>query len=420
MRRFQFVLRLAPFILLLVLSACSDPEGAAESDATIRFWHFWSEPSQREALRELVAVYEQESGVTVELTELSWNDGKAKLQAAFNSGSAPDVIELGSDWVAQFSSAGVLLELPIDSTSVGRFVPYTIEPGLWKGRLYAYPWTVDTRVMYVNRTLLDKAGWRGPVTTMDQLLDASEMVFGSGSYGYGANGGDRHRLYKKILPFMWTYGLSGPNTGDWKGAVVSPEGKAVLQSDPNRRALEMYASLARTGYIETQRQLDAAFLQGKVAFWNSGSWLLPKIKAAKNMNIEAILMPGVGGRPGVSFAGGEYLAVSAGTKNTQRARELVQFLTSAKHALTLCERVPEAGFPADKSAYLAESLVGDPMKAVFAEQLQHARMTPVHPQWLDLEALVEDAVVSVLLGDASVEDALAKAQDEAEIVTKEK
>jgi len=415
------ILRFAPFLLLLLVSSCGDPGASDQDSPPLRFWHFWSEPGQRKALEAIVADFEKQTGVTIELTELSWNDGKAKLQAAFNSGSAPDVIELGSDWVAQFSSAGVLMQLPMDSAAIGRFVPYTMEPGMWDQMVYAYPWTVDTRVMYVNRDLLDKAGWKGQVTTLDQLLEASEMVMGSGAYGYGANGADGHRLYKKILPLMWTYGLQGPRAGGtWEGAVVSQDGRAVLNSDANRRALDMYATLARTGYIETQRQLDAAFLQGKIAFWNSGSWLLPRIKEAANLRAEAILMPGVNGQPGVSFAGGEYLAVSKATRNTQRAREFVEFLTSAEQALRLCEAVPEAGFPADKTTYQAEALIKDPMKAVFAKQLEHARMTPVHPRWLDLEAILEDAVVSVLLGDKSVEDALVNAQDEAEIVTREK
>ena len=194
----------------------------------------------------------------------------------------------------------------------------------------------------------------------------------------------------------------------------------MLNSEANRRALEMYAALARTGYIETQRQLDAAFLQGKIAFWNSGSWLLPRIAEAQDLRAEAILMPGVNGQPGVSFAGGEYLAVSNATKNTQRAREFVEFMTSAQQALRMCEAIPEAGFPADRNTYQDASLVKDPMKAVFARQLEHARMTPVHPRWLDLEAILEDAVVNVLLGERSVDEALTAAQDEAEIVTREK
>jgi maltose-binding protein MalE len=60
----------------------------------------------------------------------------------------------------------------------------------------------------------------------------------------------------------------------------------------------------------------------------------------------------------------------------------------------------------------------DPVKTVFAQQLEHARMTPVHPRWLDLEAVIEKATVRVLLGEMSPKEALDEAQDEALIITR--
>lgn len=405
-----FIVVMAASILAAVVGSCSPTEDTTPGETRLTFWHFWSEPGQRAAVQERIRQFEQETGVTVELTELSWNDGKAKLLAAFNAGTAPDVLELGSDWVAQFSSAGVLMPLPTDSVAIARFVPYAIEPGRWDGRMYAYPWVVDTRVLYVNRGLLEKSGWNGELTTLDDVLNASEMVRSTGAYGFGANGADAHRLYKKILPLFWTYGS--------QGGILDANGQPNLASPGNVQALQMYAALARTGYIETQRQLDAAFLQGTIAFWNSGSWLIPKIKETPTLNAEAILMPGLDGKPGVSFAGGEYLAVNAATKSTQRARELVQFLTRGDQALAFCKAVPAAGFPADTSTYQAPDLISDPMKAVFARQLAFARMTPVHPQWLDLEAILEDAVVKVLLGNATPEEALRDAQADAEAIVR--
>ena len=378
----------------------SAPDSGAN---VIRFWHFWSEPGQKAVLKELVAEFEKEKNVKVELTELSWNDGKVKLQAAFNSGAPPDVIELGSDWIAQFSSSGVLLALPGDGNALGRFVSYSVAPAMWQGRTFAYPWTLDTRVIFTNQTLLAKAGWTEPIITMDQLIRAAELVKESGTDGWGANGADAHRLYKKILPFMWTYG----------GDVFDAQGKPILNSPENVQALSVYAQLARAGFVETQRQLDAAFVQGKIALWNSGSWLSKKIYANKALKAQPIMMPGVHGQPGVSFAGGEYLAVSASTKNTQHARDLVLFLTKGSTAVRFCAQISEAGFPAEKASFSDSVLIADPIKALFARQLQHARMTPVHPRWLDIEAVIEDAVVRVLLGEETPQESMEKAQQAA-------
>jgi multiple sugar transport system substrate-binding protein len=383
----------------IALGSCGGPDQTAV-EKRLRFWHFWSEPSQREALRRVVTAFEKETGATVELTELSWNDGKTKLMAAFSSNTAPDVVELGSDWVAQFSSAGVLMELPGDSTAVARFVDFSLAPGKWGNRTYAYPWIVDTRVWYANRSLLEKTGTRTMPTTLSELLTAAEAVQNSGASGIGTNGPDANRLYKKILPLLWTFG----------GDIFNAQGRPMLNAPENVQALEFYLSCSRTGIIETQRQIDAAFVQGDVGFWNSGAWLISKL-AASNTPYTAFVMPSHNGRPGVAFAGGEYLAASKSTQQSVLARQFIRFMTSGKNAVKFCASVNEAGFPAEKSYFTDTTLVRLPAKAVFAKQLESARMTPVHPRWLDIQAVIEEAVVEALYGKRTPKDALDAAQD---------
>lgn len=396
--------RLLSFALILVaLTGCGNSDTSDERAVrTVRFWQFWSDPAQRAALDTLLREFERTNDCTVEVTNLLWNDGKAKLQAAFNSGAPPDVIELGSDWIAQFSSAGVLLELPSDSAGIARFVPYTLSPAMWNRKAFAYPWTIDTRVMFVNTELAARSGASASVKTFSELLTSARAVQRSGTAGIGMNGADRHRLYKKILPMLWTYG----------GDVFDANGQPALNSSQNVAAVTMYADLARSGIVETQRQLDAMFLQGQTGFWNSGSWMLSKLAATTKLRYAIVPMPGIDGRPGVSFAGGEYLAVSKKAGNRDLARKLVAFLTHGEQSIRFCSQVAEAGFPADKNFVGHESLTRDPLRAAFAQQLQSARMTPVHPKWLDIEEVLEDAVVRVIYGERSPKQALDEAQQE--------
>ena len=83
------------FIVLIV--AIGFLVGCGEKDKNetkkITFWHFWSEPYQRTVVDSLVKEFEKQEKVEVEVTELSWGDGKVKLLAAFNSNTAPDVLE---------------------------------------------------------------------------------------------------------------------------------------------------------------------------------------------------------------------------------------------------------------------------------------------------------------------------------------
>ncbi len=370
---------------------------------TITFWHFWSEPSQEKALKELLADFEAKEHCTVKATSLSWGDGKTKLLAAFSANTAPDALELGSDWVAQFSSAGVLRpwNSPEDRT---KYAAFSIPPALFNGKQFALPWVVDTRVLFYNKGLLKKAGLPDVVPqSMSQMLAAAEKIQElDGVDGFGANGSDPHRLYKKFLPFVWGNG----------GDIFGADGKPTLNSPENIEALNMYITLARFGRIETQRELDAAFVQGKIGFWFSGGWLTQKIEAGNpQLDYGVATVPGMK-RVGMSFAGGEYLAVNAKSGKAALAEKLVRFLADGANTIKFCKNVAEAGFPADTAYFHDPYFTTAKNRGAFAEQLTLAKMTPVHPKWLDIEAALENAVVAALYGQKSAGQALNDAQQD--------
>ncbi|MBS1910393.1 MAG: sugar ABC transporter substrate-binding protein [Bacteroidetes bacterium] len=392
--------------LLFLLQGCGDNAPSTEGKTVITFWHFQSEPGQKKALEERVKAFEAENPtIHVDMQDLSWNDGKTKLMAAFSSNTAPDVVELGSDWVAQFSAAEVLADQkPMGGDSLGRFSEEIAAPGKWRDGVYAWPWTTDTRVLFYNKALLSAAGvdTNGVDSTWEQIVVKGEKVRGTSqqNYGFGANGADRHRLYKKILPFFWSNG----------GEVLNANGVPVINSPANIAALEKYLELARAGFIDSQRGLDQLFISGKLAYWISGPWLVDKIaKDNPSLRYGVEVLPGFPGHKAVSFAGGEYLAINAGSQHKSDAKKLITFLTSAKQALEFAKALPGGTTPADLS------LANDPFlqngaRQVFTRQLASARMTPVNPKWLDIEEVVEDEVSAALLASKSAEQALNDAQ----------
>ena len=385
---------------ILVINSCSDKK----SERTIKFWHFWSEPNQRIIMNDLIKKFEEENDCKVEVAELSWNDGKTKLLAAFNSKTAPDVLELGSDWIAQFSSARVLEEFNKDSMELSKFIEFSLEPCIWNGKYFAAPFVVDTRVLFYNKDLMKQAGLdETPPQTFEQLLTYSEKISQiSGKYGWGANTSDPHRLYKKIIPFFWSYG----------GSIFDENGNPVVNSLSNINTLNMYLSLARTGFIETQKLIDASFVEGKIGFWFSGGWLIDKIKKENpNLNFDVSQFPGKSDY-GISFAGGEYFAVSKQSEKKELAKKFIKYMTDGKTAIKFCKTVIEAGFPADKNYYNSKDLVNSTYKAMFAKQLSSSKMTPVHPKWLEVEAIIENATVEAMYGRKNSTAALNDAQFE--------
>jgi multiple sugar transport system substrate-binding protein len=184
-----------------------------------------------------------------------------------------------------------------------------------------------------------------------------------------------------------------------------------LDCPENIKALEMYCDLSRNGLIETQRQLDAGFVQGKIAFCFSGSWMIDKIRTENpKLNYAAMLMPKVNGNKGISFAGGEYLSICKNSKNPKLAEKFIRYMTDGVNSSKFCKKINVAGFPADKKYYNSPDILQLANKKVFAEQLNFSRMTPMNPKWLDIEPIIEEAAVEALYGKKSAEEALKEAK----------
>lgn len=389
-------------LILLLTFSCK-----RSIDNELTFWHFWSEPNQSKVIKELISEFERENNCKVLITELSWNDGKTKLIAAFNSNASADVLELGSDWVAQFSSSGILEPLAPEEFNLQKFYRFSLEPSFYQQTLFSIPWIIDTRVIFCNTELMEKVGINEPPQTLEELLLYSQKINElEGFYGFGANGSDPHRLYKKIISLIWSFG----------GTIVDTNGNIVINSPETRLAFNYYLRLSRTGLIETQKQIDLLFAQGKIGFCISGSWLSNIIYGSNsNLKFTTALIPGTNLSRGISFAGGEYLAISKSSTKKELAKKLIKYLTSKDQVIKLCKNIKEAGFPADSTIDISEILSNDQHKNTFAKQLKFSKMTPVHPRWLEIEPIIEEALVEVLYQRKGVYKTLSDCQRKIDI-----
>lgn len=399
------------FLLILALTGLSCNRGV--EPGVLSFWHFWSEPAQRLLMDSLIQGYLSENpGARVDVEELSWKDGKTKLMIGFNSKTAPDVLELGSDWVPQFASSGVLLDMKDIADlqqSLSSGPGYALEPGLYQGKVYAAPWLLDTRVMFINDSLVAAAGVEPSMnllTDWNAMMALGQKIQATGAKGIGVNGSDAHRLYKKILPYMWSNG----------GEPFNIKGEPTLNTPANIEAVQFYVDQLKAGVLESQKNLDDLFKRGQLGISFSGSWMLtPLEKAPFKWHTEPV--PGNKGYPGISFGGGEYLAINANSAMKDEAIRFVKYITRPDVQLRFARAVNI--FPADTMMQKDEFYRNRSQGAVFIEQLSKARMTPMVARWLDAEAIIEDEVSRVLYGQATAAEAMKSAQARVEALLRE-
>ncbi len=398
-----FAIRYSLIALTFLFTALSCNRGI--TPGVLRFSHFWAEPGQRAVLDSVVAEFEKENpDIPVDLIDLSWADGKTKLMINFNAETAPDVIEFGSDWIAEFSASGVLENLTNDPTfqpALTSSPKYAIEPGVWRDSIFAIPWFVDTRVIFVNQEIAQGAdpSFTDSIRFKDwnAMYALGDKIQRSGiGRGIGVNGSDAHRLYKKILPQFWSNG----------GDIFDAAGNPVFASEKNIAALAFYVKQLDAGMMETQKNLDDAFKRGKLGILFSGAWLLKPL-AKSEFKWRSVPFPGNDGNEGISFAGGEYLSINSRSKLKPQAAKLIAFLTRPDNELRLAKAFNI--FPANSELQQDSFYLNRNQGNVFIEQLAKARMTPVHPQWLEIEAILEDEVSRALYKKATPEAALRSA-----------
>jgi multiple sugar transport system substrate-binding protein len=404
---------LAAHAALLLFTLLSQSCNRGIEPNVLRFWHFWSEPAQRALMDTLIQGYLAENpDAKIHVEELSWSNGKTKLMIAFNSKTAPDVLELGSDWVPQFASSGVLLDVkstPDLQQALHAGPAYALEPGLFGNGIFAVPWLLDTRVMFVNDSLIAAAGVEpsnSHLADWNAMMALGQKIQATGAKGIGVNGSDAHRLYKKILPYMWSNG----------GEPFDIKGNPTLNRPENIAAVQFYVDQLKAGVLETQKNLDDLFKRGQIGIHYSGSWLLtPLEKAPFKWHAEPV--PGNNGNSGVSFGGGEYLAINANSSMREEAIRFVKYITRHDVQLRFAKAVNI--FPADTMMQKDVFYRNRSQGSVFIEQLSKARMTPMVPRWLDAEAIIEDEVSRVLYGQATAAEAMASAQRRVEALLKE-
>ncbi len=383
----------------------NEADKTAEGKTIVRFWQFWTEPKVRAVIIKAAEGFEAANPeYKVEITDLTWNDGHQKIVAAFAGGAVPDLLELGSDWIAEFADGNALMDMTSEYNNLGNsYVGWL--PAVYKNRCWGLPWYVSTRVLYQNDELVRYAGAtpNNPPILWGQLMERAKRIsqVKGKFYGYGVNAAERHRLYKKFLPFLWSAG----------GDILTPDGtKCDLVSPQAIEALKFLVDLSEFGYVEKQAQLDEMFLANRLLYHISGDWLYERIKTSGSplkFSAHKIPFPALNRGGQVSFAGGEYLTIPRAAKQPLGAIKLARFMMNEKTIFNLCIATGCAT-PTHKGVAENPYFAKDSVREVFIEQLKQAKAPPVHPRWVDIETELEWGVEQALYKKMTVPDALNK------------
>ena len=183
--------RLRSFLLviLLILPGClqessDDVSTGEDSEVSIEVWYtFSAETIEEEVFLESVESFMEETGVQVKATRVSYGDADQLFMTAAQGGEAPDLIRISSDSLGKFGEvrvdgAPLFEDLRPHLTPAQRqtFDPVSLESMRYGESLYAVPASFDCLSLIYNKALFDGMEEPNEDWTLDDLMDAGEMV----------------------------------------------------------------------------------------------------------------------------------------------------------------------------------------------------------------------------------------------------
>jgi multiple sugar transport system substrate-binding protein len=335
---------------------------------------------------------------------------KTKLLQAAAKGNAPEISQVDSFWVPNFTEDLQPVNDAIDNPDdwYGFVKDVVVQDGDWKA-----VWkNTDCRALYYRQDLIDKYNDGDPPKTWDELISVGKKIKdGEDMNGYMYNGGKWEGSTFDNLAMFWAQG----------GDLVDDSGAPVLDESSNKEALlnvfnffkrtiDSGVTPQRVANINDYALLREAALNGETAMFLGGNWQISVIKQKtdeetwSNWKVskipqmsEDISSTGTGGWTAGVFTDDDALKSAA--------TDFAALYTDKENMGEYCKA---GGYlPTRKSVFEEVSFFSeDPYMQQFKKLLQNGRARPGYPIYLTISSEWQVAMGKVLTGQASPEQAV--------------
>ncbi|NJK44843.1 MAG: extracellular solute-binding protein [Pleurocapsa sp. SU_196_0] len=333
---------------LLTLSALGAWSVSAQQSAqinggkpvTLKVWDQYTEgDTVPQIYKNFMAKY---PNVTLQREAISTDQMRQTVKTALGSGTGPDVLfyDAGPGYAGVLAEANLIQPLEKYATEFGwkkNIAPAALTATTINAQVYGVPTEVDLIGMYVNRTLVAKAGLKIPKTIAELKTFCTQAVAkGYIPMAFGDNPG-----WQAFHQFsMVANNMAGPqaildllyrNKGSWNSA---PMINAIRTYFVELRDAGCYP---KTVNALKNEDLEALFNSGKALTYPTGSWMAASLSeaAAKNKwTLEMVAFPAIAGGKGSYLVTGVGSAwfVSKASANKDAAAAFINYLISAPAA----------------------------------------------------------------------------------------
>lgn len=371
-------------------------------------------PGQEHYQKVVVPAFEKQTGIKVDLLITSWDGYVDQLITLFAGGQAPDVIQVGGEYLGSFVGDGLIQPLNRWTDkwdALDDFPKAAIVDGTVNGKLYTVPYRLDQRTLLYRTDFFDERGLdtKKPPSTWESLLTAAKKLVQTDSNGAiqraGFNTGADPTL---IGALMLQNGARFAN----------PDGKrAVFNSKEGVDALQFLSDLAvKHGVGLTSGspwEKADPIVTGRTAMEFGGDWTLGMMALYDPKNAKAVgvaLPPKRATRSG--FLNVNKWAITSASKEPTAAWKWIEFV-SRPEILTEISKV-NSFLPARKSVIASSPWANDPRWLVFLKAVEETVPLPGNAYSFGrVIQLLGQAVGHVLAQEKPAKEALDEAAKQA-------
>jgi multiple sugar transport system substrate-binding protein len=339
LNKLAFVLVL---IVAMLVAACAAPAApaapaggeaaAGEEAAAGATMSFWTRDSNQAQVRALVDAWNEEHANKIEVTVIPASEYMTKVGASVGAGAPPDLMAVDLIYVPQFAAVDQLTNI----TDMAKGLPYfeSLSPShvrlaTYDGNIYGLPFNAEGSYLIYNKGLFEQAGLdpENPPKTWAEIADAAAKIraLGEDVYGFYFSGACAGCNAFTFLPYIWASG----------GDVLNADGTEATMTDPAvKGALDFYRQMWADDLIPAGAQADtgtdfaSAFTSGKIGMAGTGAFSINMLKTEyPDIEFGVTFLPGQQGGEG-SFAGGDSIAIPAGSQYPNEAFEFIEWALS--------------------------------------------------------------------------------------------
>lgn len=267
-------------------------------------------------------------------------DYYTKLQTMIAGNTAPDLMWLSQEYIANYADSGALMDITsqvgtltdMPAAKLDDYYPSSLAVSKYNGQLYGLPWIAQPVVLYYNPDLFQKAGVTPPdeTWTWDTFKEAAKKLTVKDASGNVTQYGTTFNGWPPIQMFIWQAG----------GEVISADLKTTPIDSPEAMLGEQFYSdiifnpdYAVPEAVIKEQGFGEMAKAGKVAMFFGGAaddFDYANSKDPKAAKMVMALVP-KGPKDRTTFAWTAITGVSTQSKNPELAVKAMVALTDGIH-----------------------------------------------------------------------------------------